>query len=228
LQPEGSTTAAEGRIVMKTLSIVGITAFAFLATANFASAQSSAQRLQVSSESFTDGGQMQIDQIDDVTAMTTTPGVFANECAPGGATGGKKSPQLSWTNVPRGTNSFVVTAFDATAQVFHWGMYDIPGNTTSLPENAGVPESTFGKQVKNYSGALGYIGPCPPLDDPRGPHRYTFRVFALRQGTLDLPPNSDSAALNDAINAAMPLDTKSISGCWPSTPCSPSTPLPPG
>jgi Raf kinase inhibitor-like YbhB/YbcL family protein len=201
---------------MKTLSILAITAFAFLALANFASAQ----RLQVSSKTFKNDRLLPIRVIDDRTGEIS-PGKFGNECAPNFQAGGNRSPQLSWTNVPPGTNSFVVTAFDGTAQVFHWGMYDIPRNTTSLPENAGVAESTFGEQVRNYSDALGYIGPCPPVNDPRGPHKYTFRVFALRQRTLGLPLNSDSAALSSALDAAIPLDTKSISGFWPSIPRTP-------
>jgi Raf kinase inhibitor-like YbhB/YbcL family protein len=202
---------------MKTLSILAITAFAFLALANFASAQ----QLQVSSTTFKNNQLLPIRVIDDRT-VEISPRTFGNECAPNFQAGARnRSPELSWTNVPPGTNSFVVTAFDATAQVFHWGMYDIPRNTTSLPENAGVAESTFGQQVRNYSDALGYIGPCPPADDPRGPHKYTFRVFALRQQTLSLPLNSDSAALSNALDAAIPLGTKSISGFWPSIPPTP-------
>src|SRR6516162_6911498 len=133
-------------VAMKTLSIVAITAFAFLGLANFASAQ----RLQVSSTTFTNNELLPIRVIDNIT-VEISPGAFGNECAPAPKfeEGGKQYPALSWTNVPPGTNSFVVTAFDATAQVFHWGMYDIPRNTTSLPENAGVAESTFGQQVRN-------------------------------------------------------------------------------
>jgi Raf kinase inhibitor-like YbhB/YbcL family protein len=211
---------------MKTSSIVAITAFAFLGLANFASAQ----RLQVSSTTFTNNGLLPIRVIDNRT-FEISPGTFGNDCAPNFESGGNQSPALSWTNVPSGTNSFVVTAFDATAQVFHWGMYDIPKTTTSLPENASVlalrPENAgkFGLQVNNYNDTLGYIGPCPPPNDSRGdPHKYTFRVFALSQQTLGLPPNSNSAALEDALNAAMPLDTKSISGFWSATQPQPPPP----
>jgi Raf kinase inhibitor-like YbhB/YbcL family protein len=216
---------------MKTLSIVAITAFAFLALANFASAQ----RLQVSSTTFKNNDYLPLRVIDNDPEYTQnpdgTPGPIVNRCTPTGDTGGKQSPALSWTNVPPGTNSFVVTAFDATAQVFHWGMYDIPKTTTSLPENASVLATRtenagkFGLQVNNYNRVLGYIGPCPPPNDERGdPHQYTFRVNALSQQTLGLPLNSNAAALNDALTAAMPLDTKSISGFWSAT--QPQPPLP--
>ena len=212
---------------MKTLSIVAITAFAFLGLANFASAQ----RLQVSSTTFKDGELLPLRVIDEDPEYTG--GTLGNRCAPNPMNrGGKRSPALSWTNVPPDTNSFVVTAFDATAQVFHWGMYDIPKTTTSLPENAGAADTTdpallaiIGLQVNNYNDVLGYIGPCPLPNDSRGdPHRYTFRVFALRQQTLGLPLNSNAAALNDALNAAMPLDTKSISGFWSATQPQPPPP----
>ena len=208
---------------MKTLSIVAITAFAFLGLANFASAQNP---FQVSSTTFENNDILPIRVIDN-NPVLTPQGTFGNECAPGPnfEEGGNQSPALTWTNIPFNTLSFAVIAYDATAQVFHWGMYDIPRNTRMLPENAGVPESPYGQQVKNYSGALGYIGPCPPPNDTRGdPHQYTFRVFALSQQKLGLPLNSDSAALSDALNAAMPLDTKSISGFWSAT--QPQPPVP--
>ena len=64
--------------------------------------------------------------------------------------GGNESPELSWTNVPRGTQSLVVIAYDVTASLTYWGMYNIdPANTTGLPENAGVVNSPFGEQVVN-------------------------------------------------------------------------------
>ena len=199
---------------MKTLSIVAITAFAFLGLANFASAQ-----FQVSSDTFKNNDTLPIEVIGNRT-IEISPGTFGNDCAPAPFVEGKnRSPALSWTNVPFGAQYYAVIAFDATAQVFHWGMYNI--NTRRLPENAGVEESTFGEQVRNYSRKLGYIGPCPPRNDPRGPHKYTFRVFALSQQTLGLPLNSDSAALSNALDAAIPLDTKSISGFWPSIPPTP-------
>jgi Raf kinase inhibitor-like YbhB/YbcL family protein len=92
----------------------------------------------------------------------------ANICSPDGSLGGDASPELSWSNAPHDTRSFVVTAFDATAGVTHWGMYNISAATTALPENAGVTGSRYGKQVINTYGSAGsdadlnYGGPCPP------------------------------------------------------------------
>lgn len=92
--------------------------------------------------------------------------------------GGNKSPQLSWSNAPAETLSFVVIAYDVTASFTHWGMYDIFVN--SLPLNAGVPNSPnyYGTQVANDFGDLRYNGPCPPPLPPAS-HRYVFTVYAL-------------------------------------------------
>jgi Raf kinase inhibitor-like YbhB/YbcL family protein len=196
------------------LSFVAITAFAFLGFANFASAQGP---FQVSSTTFMDNSILPIRVIDDIT-VTTPQGTFGNDCAPNFERGGNRSPALSWTNIPFYTAYFVVTAFDTTAQVYHWGMYNIPLRTKMLPENAGVAESTFGRQVRNYSGNLGYIGPCPPRDE--GPHNYEFTVYALRRSLnqVDLPSNSDAAELVRALaTPGVVLARASITGRWSST-----------
>ena len=203
---------------MKTLSIVAITAFAFLALANFASAQ--VLVLDVRSTTFPPNSTLPIRVIDDIP-VDISPGVLGNDCAPNLANGAKnRSPALSWTNVPPFTSRFVVIAFDTTAQVFHWGMYNIPLQTRSLPENAGVAASTFGQQTRNYSGALGYKGPCPPANDP--PHDYEFTVYSLNRPLTDadLPINSDNAALQRAMTGLRIIVGKgSITGRWSSAPC---------
>jgi Raf kinase inhibitor-like YbhB/YbcL family protein len=74
--------------------------------------------------------------------------------------------------------------FDVTASFTHWGMYNIPASTTSLPENAGVAGSTYGPQVINdFFAAAKYDGPCPP---PGLVHHYVVTVFAI-DCTVDLP-----------------------------------------
>jgi Raf kinase inhibitor-like YbhB/YbcL family protein len=208
---------------MKTLGIVAITAFAFLGLANFASAQ-----FQVSSTTFKNNDVLPIEVIDNST-VETPQGTFGNECAPNFEGGGKQSPALSWTNVPFYTQSFVVIAFDATAQVYHWGMYNIPRGTM-LPENASalalLPENAgkFGEQVRNYSRAVGYIGPCPPRGEPPLDHDYVFTVYALRRflTEVDLPKNSDAEALQRKVTGR--LAEASITGRWSSTRPPPPTP----
>ena len=101
-----------------------------------------------------------------------------------GCTGGNKSPQLSWSKTPAGTRSYTVLMFDVTASFTHWGMYNIPASTTSLPENAGTAGSPDGQQILNDFGiGQQYDGPCPP---PGPAHHYVITVFAL-DCTLTLP-----------------------------------------
>ncbi len=103
--------------------------------------------------------------------------------------GGNESPELSWTNVPRGTQSLVVIAYDVTASLTYWGMYNIdPANTTGLPENAGVVNSPFGEQVVNDLRDRSYDGPCPQ-PQPGPLHSLVFTVYAL-DIDLILPPTS--------------------------------------
>ena len=94
------------------------------------------------------------------------------------------SPAVSWTNPPAGTASFVLLFHDPEAHVrksagdvTHWIIYNIPGDSTGLPEGvkADAP-ATVGVQGNNVTGRPGYLGPCPP---PTAPHHYTLELLAL-------------------------------------------------
>jgi phosphatidylethanolamine-binding protein (PEBP) family uncharacterized protein len=100
------------------------------------------KEFSVSSSTFTNGGTLPL-----ITVW--------NQCSnyPGG---NDESPELSWTNVPRRTESFVVVAYDVTASFTHWGTYNISGSSTGLPLNAGIPNSPYGTQVANDFGDLSY------------------------------------------------------------------------
>jgi Raf kinase inhibitor-like YbhB/YbcL family protein len=222
---------------MKTLSIVAITAFAFLGLANFASAQ--APGFQLSSPSFVDCpgiGQR------DCPANSKLPspsaiynrtrdaedGTPVNECSPDGTAGLNRSPALSWTNAPSRATSFAVTVFDSTAQVYHWGIYNIPAFLSrGLRENAGAAGSTAGQQTINTYDRLGYGGPCPPQNMPPLVHDYVFTVYALARSftAAEVPPNSETEALVQALlNVRLAdgtpnnLASASITGVWSSTP----------
>jgi len=204
---------------MKTLSIVAITAFAFLGLANFASGQPA--QLRVSSDTFNNNDFLPIEAIDNST-VAISPGslIFGNECAPNYARGAQnRSPALSWTNVPPFTDwvSFVVIAFDNSVQVYHWGMYNIPLHIRTLPENAGVADSNF-QQARNYNKTLGYKGPCPPANEPPLVHDYVFTVYALRQfiSLVELPITSATEALQRAVTGRVAAQG-SITGRWSST-----------
>jgi Raf kinase inhibitor-like YbhB/YbcL family protein len=123
---------------------------------------------QLSSSTFTNGGWLPLSMVLGPTNCSYVSG------------GLDQSPELHWRNAPRGTRSFVVTVYDATAAFTHWGMYNISHKKTELPENAGVAGDTFGQQVFNdfYLGAE-YDGPCPPNNVTPYVHDYVVTVYAL-------------------------------------------------
>jgi len=97
----------------------------------------------------------------------------------GGPTG--PNPPLAWKGAPSGTLSFALILRDRTFMNYqHWTIYDIPPETTSLPEGVAVGEATspFGaKQAANSRGLTGpgYYGPC----GPSGMNTYEFKLYAL-------------------------------------------------
>jgi Raf kinase inhibitor-like YbhB/YbcL family protein len=149
-----------------------------------------------------------------------------NTCSASGAAGYDESPELSWTGVPRGTQSFVVVLYDVTASFTHWGMYNIGGNVTQLPENAGKAGSSYGLQVENDFG-LGqeYDGPCPPANVAPDTHKYVFTVYALKTklglpGSANFPPNGETLyhALIRVGEQDQILGEASLTGLYSSTP----------
>lgn len=131
-------------------------------------------RMTLQSATFTNGGTLPLSMIN------TIPGAHGqNSCTASGAAGGNESPQLTWRHAPHETRSFVVVAYDVTAQFTHWMMYNIPADTTSLPENAGTPGSVYGVQNGNDFGQPNYNGPCPPTTLKPFSHAYQFTVYAL-------------------------------------------------
>ncbi len=95
--------------------------------------------------------------------------------------GADRSPQLSWTPPPSGTESFALIADDPDASVMiwvHWVIYDLPASATSLPRGAQKTEhlADGSKQGRNDFKRIGYGGPCPPAGKP---HRYFFKLYAL-------------------------------------------------
>ena len=97
--------------------------------------------------------------------------------------GQNKSPTLSWTAGPAGTQSYVVLTEDTGVKraqpIDHWVVYDIPAKATMLPEGLGMEVelvSPMGAQGKNIANKVGYIGPKPPVGET---HPYHFEVFAL-------------------------------------------------
>jgi Raf kinase inhibitor-like YbhB/YbcL family protein len=85
------------------------------------------------------------------------------------------SPQLSWENVPAGTESFALAVTDPDAlggMWIHWLVYGISKELRQI-EEASLPEGA--EEVQNDFGRTRYGGPCPPS----GTHRYFFILYAL-------------------------------------------------
>jgi Raf kinase inhibitor-like YbhB/YbcL family protein len=126
------------------------------------------------SATVTDGGTLPLSMINAI------PGANGqNSCTASGAAGGNESPQLTWRHAPHETRSFVVIAYDVTAQFTHWMMYNIPADTTSLPANSGTPGSVYGVQNGNDFFQPNCSGPCPPTTLKPFSHEYQFTVYAL-------------------------------------------------
>ena len=130
-----------------------------------------------------------------------------SQAAPGVATGEGLSPAITWTNVPAGTQSFVLNMHDmevarnkTTDDQAHWVVWNIPGTATGLPE--GVPK---GRQLSDGAfqiSATGemYRGPGAPATGP--PHHYMFEVFAL-DTKLDVQPGTDAFETRANVMKAM-------------------------
>jgi Raf kinase inhibitor-like YbhB/YbcL family protein len=115
------------------------------------------------------------------------------------------SPELKWSQVPMGTQSFVLLMHDpdvalqrGTGDVTHWIIWNIPGTATGLPEGvpAGAELPDGSRQVSLR--ASGYMGPGAPATGPY--HHYTFELFAL-DTKLEVPAGTpqEAAATRAAI-----------------------------
>ena len=152
---------------------------------------------QVSSTTFSNGATLPLSMINNIIVSGS------NSCSIDGSPGGNQSPELSWTNAPKHTATFVVTAYDTTAAFTHWGMYNISATATGLPENAGVAGSTYGSQIVNdfFVGAE-YDGPCPPANVKPYAHHYVFTVYALNEA-LRLPSSPNFPATAETLYQAL-------------------------
>lgn len=125
-----------------------------------------------------------------------------------GCTGDDLSPHLAWTNIPKGTKSFAITAYDPDAPTgsgwWHWQVINIPKNVTELATGAGSKNTAIAgqdsiQQLTNDYGIKAFGGACPPSG--HGVHRYRFTIHALSVEKIELPENATAALAGYMINA---------------------------
>jgi len=124
-----------------------------------------------------------------------------------GCNGSDLSPHLKWSNIPKGTKSFAITAYDPDAPTgsgwWHWQAVNIPVTVTELARDAGstkknkMPVGTV--QIQSDFGNRGFGGACPPKG--HGIHHYRFTIHALSVEKLELPVNASGALAGYMINA---------------------------
>jgi Raf kinase inhibitor-like YbhB/YbcL family protein len=117
------------------------------------------------------------------------------------------SPELKWSQVPMGTQSFVILFHDpepvlnksSKMDVTHWLIWNIPGTSTGLSEGVAQGELPDGSRQVSLRGNA-YMGPGAP---PGPYHHYTFELYAL-DTKLDVPqgtPQQAADTRNAVINA---------------------------
>ena len=124
-----------------------------------------------------------------------------------GCEGDNVSPAISWSGAPEGTKSFAIMVHDPDAPTggagwWHWVVYNLPADTTSLAQGAGsggggMPAGAV--QGTTDFGAPGWGGPCPPAGDDA--HTYVFTVYALGVPALQLPENPTASLVGFMVNA---------------------------
>jgi hypothetical protein len=122
-----------------------------------------------------------------------------------GCNGENKSPELHWTNAPKGTKSFALTVYDPDAPTgsgwWHWLVINIPSKITTIKTNASalkaLPKGAL-ETLTDY-GKSGFGGACPPKGDK--PHAYLFTLYALDTDKLEVKETSDSALVGYMINS---------------------------
>jgi Raf kinase inhibitor-like YbhB/YbcL family protein len=112
--------------------------------------------------------------------------------------GADLSPALEWSGEPSETQSFALIVDDPDAPNGtwnHWLLYDVAASVHALPQ--GYQQGRDGVSGMNDFGKLGYGGPCPPKG--HGPHRYFFKLYALRVPSLGLKAGVKRAELDKAL-----------------------------
>jgi Raf kinase inhibitor-like YbhB/YbcL family protein len=121
-----------------------------------------------------------------------------------GCAGDNISPHLKWLNLPEGTKSIAITAYDPDAPTgsgwWHWLVVNLPANTGELPTGVSG-KLKQGLEVETDYGTPGFGGACPPPG--HGMHRYQFTVWALNTDKLDVKADTPAAIVGYMLNNAV-------------------------
>lgn len=117
--------------------------------------------------------------------------------------GADVSPPLEISGVPGEAASLALVVDDPDAPAgtwVHWVLWGLSADRRELPEGVPPEDVVLGgaRQGTNDFGNPGYGGPCPPPG--HGPHRYFFKLYALREAP-GLAPRASKAELLEAIDA---------------------------
>lgn len=129
------------------------------------------------------------------------------------------SPDLSWSNAPSGTSSYALIMDDETSPCGtgdnackHWSVYNIPASESGLAQGIDISNITGVTEGANYTGGIGYAGPCPPSSDM---HTYTFTVYALSSGMPTVPSGTGmTRSMFESTYNAYILDSATITGIF--------------
>src|SRR6202171_2147674 len=157
-----------------------LVAAATLTLGLFGTAANAADIFSLTSTTFKDGTMMPKNAANSTANAPTNP-----NCV-----GENVSPQFSWTGVPEGTKSFVLTMFDpegrAPSGVSHWVAYGIPASVTGFAEGEVSKPSDKYVGGKSTQGVGFFSGPCTPGGVQ--PHHYTYVLVATDLDAKELAP----------------------------------------
>jgi Raf kinase inhibitor-like YbhB/YbcL family protein len=130
-----------------------------------------------------------------------------SQAAPGVAPGEGLSPAMNWTNVPPGTQSFVLNMRDldvarnkTTEDQAHWVVWNIPATATGMTEGQPKGEKLPDGSYQHSATGQMYRGPGAAATGPR--HHYMFEIYAL-DTKLNVTPGADAFESRTKVFAAM-------------------------
>ncbi|WP_322044864.1 YbhB/YbcL family Raf kinase inhibitor-like protein [Paraburkholderia sp. J67] len=136
-----------------------------------------------------------------IESVELTGGSFDNAQVSNGfgCHGQNLSPAIRWTGAPKGTQSYLLTMFDADAPTgsgfWHWVVTDIPASVSGVGQGAGNDASELpagAVLMKNDTGHAAYLGPCPPQGET---HRYVISLTALKVARLPVDHDATPAVV---------------------------------